>query len=151
MAQPVMRAHPHRATLEGNRQPLPQLPLLPQFNDGLLFFLFLFILSCTPPARSETLLDPTLPPASLGLGSENPALGRENQLVLQSVLISPTRRVAIINGQTIQLKEYVEEWKLEKINEGEVTLRKGNQVQVVKLFPEINMRMSNSSPAANNK
>ena len=140
-----MRTHPHPTTLQGSRQPLHLI------NDGLLFFLFLFILSGASPARAETLLDPTLPPASLGLGSENPALGRVNLLVLQSVLISPTRRVAIINGQTIQLKEYFEEWKLEKINESEVTLRKGNQIQIVKLFPEIDMRMSKNSPAGNNK
>lgn len=88
-------------------------------------------------AYAQELTDPTRPPASIAAGpvqtGEKPKTGHE----LQSVLISPTRRVAIIDGQTVALGEKYGEARVVKIAEDEVVLRNGQDNQVLKLFPTI--------------
>lgn len=95
---------------------------------------------------AETLVDPTLPPPSFGQVVS--VTGTQANPVLQSILISPTRRSAIINGQAVSLQAQFMQWRLVKIDESEVTLRNGDQVQILKLFPDMNMRMSKSSSSA---
>lgn len=51
-------------------------------------------------ALAQTLEDPTKLPAELGSRTEG---GVPEASDLQSIIISPTRRAAIINGQTIEL------------------------------------------------
>lgn len=105
------------------------------------FFLAFFIAGNTVVA--QTLADPTRPPTSLGTSPEPHAATNAAGPELQSVLISPTRRVAIINGQSIKLGEKFGEATLVKIGESEVVLRNGQDVQVLKLFP--NVQKSGSS------
>lgn len=89
-------------------------------------------------AAGQNLADPTRPPviaepAPQGAEVVTPVAGPE----LQSVLISPTRRVAIISGQSVKLGDKFGEARVVKITENEVVLRNGKDVQVLKLFPGV--------------
>ncbi len=57
--------------------------------------------------------------------------------VLQSVMLSPSRKMAIISGQTVALGDSYQGARLVKINESEVVLRNGSEVQTLKLFPDL--------------
>jgi MSHA biogenesis protein MshK len=98
------------------------------------------LLSACGGAFAQMLPDPTRPPASLGsdadAASGKPAGGPE----LQSVLISPARKMAIISGQTVLLGEKYGEARLVKITETEVTLRSGTDLQVLRLFPGLDKK-----------
>jgi hypothetical protein len=96
---------------------------------------------CT--ARAQALPDPTRPPAipqraapgaSSSPAVKMPAAGP----VLQSVLISRRaggRRVAVIDGEPVALGGTFHGAVLVRVAETEVELRRGNQRQVLKLFP----------------
>jgi MSHA biogenesis protein MshK len=84
-----------------------------------------------PPA--ERLVDPTRPPYG-GVGaSRASAAGPE----LQSVLISPTRRLAVIDGQTVPLGGKFRDATLTRITESGVELHNGSRVEVLRLFPQV--------------
>jgi MSHA biogenesis protein MshK len=91
---------------------------------------------------AQTLSDPTRPPASLDV-TQNQSVSTSAP-VLQSVLISPQRMVAIISGKTVTLGEKVGEANVVKITESEVVLRNGKEIQVLKLFPIVEKRWSSS-------
>ena len=65
---------------------------------------------------------------------------RNAEWVLQSVLLSPERRYAIINGEVLALGGSVAGAELVAIREGEVTLRAGGVLRTVRLFPDVDMR-----------
>lgn len=87
---------------------------------------------------AETLIDPTRPPAS---PEKNSAAERESAApVLQSILISPTRRIAIISGSTLKAGDKFGNAQLLSIGENEVVLRTGKNLQVLKLHPSLHKR-----------
>ena len=100
--------------------------------------LVLAMLLAAIPAGAENLVDPTQPPAATG-GVANVATA---ELVLQSVLVSPGRMIAIINGQTVKLGDKLGEAKVVKISESEVVLRDAKNEQTLKLFPGIEKRLT---------
>lgn len=73
-------------------------------------------------AQADILKDPTQPPASL---NSNDGMGQETVTgpVLQSVMIGPHYRAAIINGQKVLLGKKYEQATLIKLNEHEAVLR----------------------------
>ena len=86
---------------------------------------------------SAELLDPTRPPASLGLhagaDAANDGLPR-----LQSVLISPRqggRHVAVIDGETVRLGERFKGARVARMSQTEVELVRGRERQVLQLHP----------------
>ena len=85
------------------------------------------------PAFAQQLQDPTRPPASMGQAADAVAEGP----VLQSVLIGPDRKVAIISGQALRLGERFNGARLVSITDTQVVLRNGGEVQTLKLFPDI--------------
>lgn len=96
-----------------------------------------------PSAAAQALRDPTRPPAMLGkfgAGAAGVPRSAAPEWILQSVLISPERRYAIINGQVVSLGESVAGAELVGIREGDVTLRAGGALRTVQLFPDIEMR-----------
>ncbi len=103
---------------------------------------------------AEGLADPTRPPASLGATVSEENAGRTSNAgpVLQSVLIAPGRREAIISGQTVRLGSKFGEARVVSIAESEVVLRNGKDRQVLKLFPGMEKRVARrgtqSRPAA---
>jgi MSHA biogenesis protein MshK len=100
-------------------------------------------------ARAQALADPTRPPTVMaspagadGMGSRGPRL--------QSVLISGTRKLAMIDGVTVALGDRFDGATVVAIAETEVKLRQGESVQTLKLYPGIE-RQPVESATANNK
>lgn len=113
------------------------------------------LLSSIPcPLNAEELPDPTRPPAiiaapvaAIGSGAvENQPMG------LQSIIISRTRRAAIIGGETVELGGKYGDAKLIEVNEGNVVLHSAQGRQVMTLFPDVKMtskkeKVKSQSPA----
>lgn len=97
-------------------------------------------------ALAQALVDPTRPPtmAAQAVAEIAPTGGP----VLQSVLISPQRVEAIISGKTVRLGDKVGNASVVRIKESEVVLRHGKNLQVLKLFPNIEKKQATSSPRA---
>lgn len=91
------------------------------------------------PATAQQLLDPTEPPAGAlrpvaGASAAPPAASQGPQL--QSVLHgSRGRELAVIDGQTIRRGEKFDGAVLFKIGKDEVVLKRGKQLQVLRLYP----------------
>lgn len=107
--------------------------------------LLLLVVWTGAPLRAQALADPTRPPAVLAPAvpgvSVVPAEPGEPQL--QSVLISVRdggRRVAVIDGQALRLGEKFRDAVLIKIAETEVVLRRGRQLQVLRLYPAAELK-----------
>jgi MSHA biogenesis protein MshK len=96
------------------------------------------------PVAAQALVDPTRPPASLNTEPMNSGQPMPAGPVLQSVLISPRRKEAIISGQTVKIGDKVGEAKVVRIAEGQVVLRNGTDLQTLKLFPNIEKRSTPS-------
>lgn len=87
-------------------------------------------------AHAQALVDPTRPPATIESSGERET-SADSGPVLQSVLISPSRKIAIINGQMLKLGDKFGEARVARITENEVVLRNGQQMQTLKLFPQV--------------
>jgi MSHA biogenesis protein MshK len=109
--------------------------------------LFLSMLAA-PLAAAQGLQDPTRPPASMTSSQETSAAASAVEPVLQSVLVSPTRMVAIISGQTVKLGERFGDARVVKITETEVVLRNGQNIQVLKLFPNVEKKFTAGRPGS---
>jgi MSHA biogenesis protein MshK len=98
-------------------------------------------------AMAQLTTDPMRPPPGYGAG-EAAAGQPENEggMKLQSVMISPTRKAAIISGVLVKLGEKYGDAVLVKVAENEVVLRSGGANQVLKLHPGVQKR--DSAPAA---
>ena len=86
-------------------------------------------------AVAQTLRDPTRPPVA----ATNIMAGktRASGWILQSVLISPERRYAIINGEVVALGASIAGAELISIAAERVTLRTREGLRVVYLFPDV--------------
>jgi MSHA biogenesis protein MshK len=94
---------------------------------------------------AEQLIDPTRPPDVLRASSSGAATTGP---VLQSVLISPQRKMAIISGKTLKLGEKFGKSQLVSITETEVVLQNGKEVQTLKLFPDVQKRLNSNGASA---
>lgn len=97
-------------------------------------------------AQAESLPDPTRPPSVASAGSF-PAgpVAAHGGPTLQSVIISPTRRAAIIDGETVELGGGHGDAKLVKVSESEVVLKTAEGLQTLKLFPGVEKRLPGPS------
>ena len=91
-------------------------------------------------AQGSALSDPTRPPGAAamtqqGVQDEAPA-GRQ----LQSVLLSGGRKLAIIDGTMVPLGGMLGEARLVKIRDSEVTLKTGEETEVLRLYPAVEKR-----------
>ncbi len=102
------------------------------------------LLAMAGAATAEVLVDPTRPPAALNPALAN-ASGVQSGPMLQSVLISGGRKVAIISGKEVRMNEKFGEARVVRITETEVVLRSGRDVQTLKLFPEMDKRSAQSA------
>ncbi len=87
-------------------------------------------------AAAQVLNDPTRPPAELGTAAEAEGGGP----VLQSVMISPTHKAAIISGEMVRLGEKFGDAVLVRVAENEVELRSGGDARVLKMYPGVEKR-----------
>jgi MSHA biogenesis protein MshK len=102
------------------------------------------------PSGAQMLQDPTRPPSVLApagdvAGEPGPAAAP----VLQSVIVSQSRKMAIINGKTVGLGEKYGDARVVKITESEVVLRDGTGTQTLKLFPSIEKKSAASAAGVN--
>ncbi|MBI3713434.1 MAG: hypothetical protein HY253_10810 [Burkholderiales bacterium] len=124
----------------------------PLFPNCVRMGLFAFVSLLLPSTvLAQDVQDPTRPPVlAQDTVSGEPVMTGP---VLQSVLISPSRKIAMIDGVAIRLGSKVGVYTLVKVTETEVVLRQGRHVQILKLHPDFEKkpvqtnRKSNSSAA----
>jgi MSHA biogenesis protein MshK len=98
----------------------------------------MLLVVCFGNVHSEQLADPTRPADATGAAREGSS--GPSGPALQSVLISPHRRIAIVNGKTLKLGDKVGKARLVSITETEVVLQNGKDRQILKLYPDIQKR-----------
>lgn len=86
---------------------------------------------------AESLGDPTRPPAQIGGAPGMDASKVPAGPVLQSVLISPGRKSAIISGAQVALGEKYGDARLTRLTENEAVLEGPQGTTVLKLAPKV--------------
>ena len=94
-------------------------------------------LACTAPAQTKPLADPTRPPNVLPETAEVAVFEGPR---LQSVLMSPTRRSAVISGTTVALGGKFGDARVESITESAVVLRYAGRRETLQLLPSTDKR-----------
>ncbi len=94
-------------------------------------------------AAAQVLSDPTRPPGGQAESAE--AVGSGGP-VLQSVMLSPSRKIAVISGEMVALGGRYGSSKLIRLTESEAVLKNGADVMVLRLYPLVEKRAV--SPAA---
>ncbi len=105
------------------------------------FFLLIFVSSLLPfssATADEVLRDPTRPPAVLLAPGDR--ANAESGPVLQSVRLSRGQYTAIVSGKTVKVGDSVGNARVLRIGETEVVLKRGNGLQTLKLFPDVEKR-----------
>jgi MSHA biogenesis protein MshK len=102
------------------------------------YAVIMIALVCMDCARAQ-LVDPTAPPAAVLAGSKAPVDGEQAALPpaqrLQSILISPKRRVAVIDGKTVKEGAIHQGAVLASVRETYVILTKGGVRETLRLYP----------------
>ncbi len=101
---------------------ISQLPHSAQLKPLLVVLLGIVMTLAMPAAQADTLKDPTQPPASL-YGEAGEGQEVASAPVLQSVMIGPQYRAAIINGEKILLGKKYQQATLIRLNEHEAVLQ----------------------------
>jgi hypothetical protein len=89
--------------------------------------------------HAQTLTDPTRPPSgfNLAVGAATATEAAPVPLVLESVLIHPDMRSAIISGERLALGQKIRGLRLVRIGETEVVLLDGSERRTLKLYPGV--------------
>jgi len=91
-------------------------------------------------AAAQVMADPMRPPANIGGGLADPGTAAAGGMTLQSVMISPTQKTAIISGVVVKLGEKYGDAVLVSVAESEVVLKSDGARQVLKLYPGVEKR-----------
>lgn len=111
------------------------------------------LLLCMPlVAAAETLPDPTRPAIDLG----NQGTGGVSEVVpvddaprgLQSIIISPNFRAAIINGETVNLGGKSGDSRLVEVRDNSVVLQNAQGRRVLELFPKVSIKKNGAAQQA---
>jgi len=94
-------------------------------------------LACAAPAQTRPLADPTRPP---NMSAETTEAAVVEGPRLQSVLISPTRRAAVISGTAVALGDRFGDARVESISESAVVLRYADRRETLQLLPGLDKR-----------
>jgi MSHA biogenesis protein MshK len=95
-------------------------------------FLAALLLACL--AQAAPFADPTQPPATSDV---DVSTGRLAGPRIESILIAPDRRLAVISGQQVTVGSRVGSAAVVRITETEVVLRGAEGEQTLRLFPEL--------------
>ena len=90
----------------------------------------LVILTAAGAAYGAPFADPTRPPGAADAGAALPAAGPR----LESVLIAPDRRVAVISGEEVTIGSRFRDGEVVRITEGEVLIRGPAGEESLRLF-----------------
>lgn len=93
-------------------------------------------------SHAEALPDPTRPPAEISTLAQ---VAAPKEPGLQSVYISPIRRAAIINGQTIELGGRFGNSRLVEVSENGIVLEGAQGRRTMALFPGVEL-VSKTAP-----
>ncbi len=91
-------------------------------------------------AWAQVTTDPTRPPTGYADAGPETAGDSGGGMMLQSVMISPTQKAAIISGVLVKLGEKYGDAVLVRITESEVVLKSDGTSQVLKLHPAVEKR-----------
>lgn len=94
-------------------------------------------LACAAPAQTRPLVDPTRPPNVQPEAAEAAVIEGAR---LQSVLISPSRRAAVISGTAVTLGGRYGDARVEAISESAVVLRYADRRETLQLLPSQDKR-----------
>ena len=110
--------------------------------------LLTMLLLCLPQvAAAEPLPDPTRPAIDLSGGAEGVAPVEAAPQGLQSTIISPQYRAAIINGETVRLGGKSGDSRLVEVREDSVVLQDAQgRRRVLELFPKVSIKMNEVAP-----
>jgi hypothetical protein len=100
---------------------------------------------------ADTLPDPTRPPSFLFEApgaAATAAEGAGSGYVLQSVLIGPGRRSAIISGRQMGVGDRMGDFTVVRIDDTEVLLRGAEGAHTLKLFPGVDKRAAQTAEGA---
>ena len=106
-------------------------------GSGIWFLAPLLALPCHF-AYAQAMTDPTRPPPGV-LQSES-AEDTVRKPVLQSIIIGPRSRSAIINGQRVELGGRYGDARVDAITETSVVLRSSGGTEVLRLYPDVSMK-----------
>ncbi|WP_018609060.1 hypothetical protein [Uliginosibacterium gangwonense] len=99
---------------------------------------WIFAVLCAPVfAQSSGFYDPTRPPAAFLPGAPTAASSAaiEAPLVLQSVLLSPQRKSAVISGQSVAIGQSIRGYQLRSLGPSQAQLYGSNGMIILKLLP----------------
>ena len=108
-------------------------------------------LSFAPLAFAQGMSDPTRPPSASAVDGRGEGAPEAATSQLQSVLISPGRKLAVINGQTVALGGRIGDATLTKITETGVVLKRGDALQSLALLPGVDKKRARSPRAGEKK
>lgn len=101
------------------------------------------VLALQAAATAQAMTDPTQPPRAVTAAES--AAEPAKAPVLQSVMILPHRRSAIIDGERVEIGGRIGDAEVLKISETEVTLRHGSRIEVLKMYPDIEKKVMRSA------
>lgn len=110
---------------------------------GLRMLLAAWLLCVPQIAAAESLPDPTRPAIDLSGGAGGAADAAPVEAApqgLQSTIISPQYRAAIINGETVRLGGKSGDSRLVEVRENSVVLQNAQGRRVMELFPKVSIR-----------
>jgi MSHA biogenesis protein MshK len=94
----------------------------------------------------SALVDPTKPPSMAAGTARGGAPEQAASQRLQSILISPTRKLAVIDGRTVTEGSRIEAATVVQIAETRVTLRQGAELMTLELYPGIQRTPGKGGP-----
>jgi len=94
-----------------------------------------FILALSPFILQAQFDDPTLPPSFSNVAIQDEEIN--TAWVLSSVLVSPQRKVAIINGKSVQVGDVLDGANIQSINATNVKLKHRGEIILLELHPVI--------------
>ncbi len=105
------------------------------------------VLSCLGTlVHAQAMTDPMRPP----LVASQPAAAREAapERLVQTIIIGPAQRYAVINGRTLAQGERIGDARIERITETDVTLRQADgKTVVLGLLPHVQKKPTATLPA----
>ncbi len=84
--------------------------------------------------------DPTRPPSAATASVAAPSEVDAGRLVLQSVLVAPDRRVAVVSGVPLTIGDEVQGHRLLRVTDAEAVLQGPAGLVTLKLYPHIERR-----------